>query len=190
MIEARAEAEVGRGRVLARLGLLVLVLGAVAWGARASGVPATLDGMRAVIHGLGAPGFVLVFALGELAHVPGLVFVGAAVAAWGPVEGGLIAALGSFVSLSLGFLVVRAAGGSPLRLVRSGLLSRALAHLDRRPVLTVAALRVAFFVSPPVSHALALSGIRFRDYFLGSVIGLVPPLALLVALFSRVLPPS
>ncbi len=174
-------------RALPRLLALALVLGGCALAARACGVPATIEGVARVIRALGAPGFILVFALGELAHIPGLVFVGAAVAAWGPIEGGLVSGLGALVSLTFGFLVVRATGGAPLRQLRWELARNALERLDRHPVLVVALLRVVFVVSPPLSHTLALSGVRFRDYFIGSAIGIAPPLALSVFAFSRVL---
>ncbi|HZU98773.1 MAG TPA: VTT domain-containing protein [Planctomycetota bacterium] len=176
------------GRTLPRLLALALVLGGCALAARACGVPATIEGVSRLIRQLGAPGFILVFALGELAHVPGLVFVAAAVAAWGPIEGGLVSGLGSLISLSFGFLVVRATGGAPLRQIRARFVRGALERLDRHPVLVVALLRLVFVVSPPLSHSLALSGVRFRDYFIGSAIGIAPPLALSVFAFSRVLP--
>ena len=56
-------------------------------------------------------------------------------------------------------------------------MQKAMDKLERRPVRTVAALRVALIVSPPLNYALALSPIRFRDYFAGSAMGLAAPVA-------------
>ena len=54
---------------------------------------ASVDGLRTWIAGAGPWGYVLLlvtFALGELAHIPGLVFVFAAVLAYGQLEGGAL----------------------------------------------------------------------------------------------------
>lgn len=177
-----------------RLAALALVLLATFVIGRAIGVTERLsvDGLRELVEGaglLGVAGFLVLFVVGELLHVPGLVFIGAAVALWGPVRGGAIAGVGALLSLATSFVVVRAIGGTPLGAVRNGLARRILRHLDVRPVATVAAVRAVFILSPPVTYALALSGIRFRDYFVGSAVGLIPPLLVAVCLADRLVGP-
>lgn len=140
-----------------------------------------LDALRATVQGAGPLGplvFTGVFCLGELLHVPGLVFVGAALVVWGPLRGAGIAFLGALCSVSCTFLLVRAVGGQPAAALRWGWARRALAHLERRPVLTVAALRAVLILSPPLNYALALTPLRFRDHLLGSALGLILPIAL------------
>src|SRR3954462_5894493 len=76
--------------------------------------------VRAHVQHAGAAGvalFVVIFAVGELLHVPGLVFVAAAVMAWGRLAGGAAAYAGAIVSVSVSFVVVRAIGGQPLAAV-------------------------------------------------------------------------
>lgn len=174
------------------VGLAVAIVATIVV-ARATGVheSLTLEGIRAKVVSAGAwgaVGFVALFVVGELLHVPGLVFIGAALAVWGPVQGGALGAAGALLSLVTSFVVVRAIGGTPLDDVRSGWLRRLLDNLERRPIATVALARAILVLSPPVTYALALSGIRFRDYFVGSALGLVVPLTLVVVLFDRISP--
>lgn len=136
--------------------------------------------VRELVQQAGAAGvgiFVLAFAFGELLHVPGLVFVGAAVLAWGRIAGGAVAYLGALVSISFSFAVVRAIGGQPLGELKQAWLRKMLTQLERRPVRTVALLRLVLWMAPAVNYALALSPIRYRDYAIGSAVGLAVPVA-------------
>lgn len=165
----------------ARLLLLLAVLGGLALGLRASGLTGrlSLEGLRSAVQAAGpwGPGvFTAAFCLGELAHVPGLVFVGAALVVWGPVQGALLAYLAALASVSCTFLLVRCVGGQAATGLRWGWARRALDRLERRPVSTVALLRAALILSPPLNYALPLTSLRFRDHLLGSALGLVAPL--------------
>jgi uncharacterized membrane protein YdjX (TVP38/TMEM64 family) len=126
--------------------------------------------------------FVAAFAVGELLHVPGLVFVVAAVMVWGRLTGGLVAMLGAVISVSFSFAVVRAIGGQPLGTIRNARIRAILARIDRRPIATVTLLRLLLFMAPPVNYALALSPVRYRDYLVGSALGLAVPVTAASAL--------
>lgn len=163
-----------------RLVALGVLVGVLVVGAHLAGVTDRLSGpsVRATIAAAGAWGpvlFVLAFCAGELVHLPGMVFVAAAAFAYGPAIGAALAYAGAVASVSVTFALVRGVGGKPLASVRWRFARRLLAHLDRRPVLTIALLRLVLWISPPVSYALALSGVRFRSYLAGSAIGLAIP---------------
>ncbi|MEO0325025.1 MAG: VTT domain-containing protein [Myxococcota bacterium] len=139
----------------------------------------TLEGIRTFMEGAGALGFfafLAIFALGELLHVPGVVFVAAAIVAYGPVLGGIAGYLGALASVSVSFFVVRGVGGQQLAAVRRPFIQRMLARLDAQPVRVVALLRVALWMAPPLNYALAMSSVRFRAYLIGSALGLALPL--------------
>ncbi len=143
--------------------------------------------VRELVQHAGAAGvlmFVAVFSVGELLHVPGLVFVGAAVLAWGRLWGGALAWGAALVSLSAAFVVVRAVGGQPLGEVRWAWLRKVMARLDERPIATVALLRLVLWFAPTVNYALALSPVRYRDYLVGSALGLVAPVVAAAALLG------
>ncbi len=96
----------------------------------------------------------------------------------------------SVLALSATFLVVRAIGRlarSSTGLEASRWLDRMLLRLADAPIRTVALLRAVLVISPPVTYALAFSPVRFSDFFIGSAIGLVAPLALAALFFERIL---
>lgn len=170
-----------------RLSLLVLVLGGLYLAGRQSGAAAHLsvDRLRALCTEAGPAGvliFIALFAVGEMLHVPGIVFVVAAVLGYGRLWGGIVGYLGALCSVSLGFAVVRAVGGQALAAVRRPLVRRALDHLAARPVRTVALLRLVLFLAPPLNTLLALSGVRYRHYLSGSAMGILVPVSVVVVL--------
>jgi uncharacterized membrane protein YdjX (TVP38/TMEM64 family) len=175
-------------RVL-RLVLLGVIIVALLVVAHLTGLTASLSQarIRALIQSAGSWGlilFVLAFTLGELLHVPGIVFVGAAVLTFGRIRGGALAYVGAVVSLSLNFVFVRAVGGQPLGTITNRRVQALLARLDGRPILTVAILRLVTWLAPAANYALALSNVRFREYLIGSAIGLVLPITLLATLIG------
>ncbi len=139
----------------------------------------TLDGVRDTIADAGVWGFavfIAAFAVGELLHVPGFLFVAAAVLAYGRLYGGLAAYIGAVVSVVVSFAVVRGVGGRALGTLKNERVRRILDKLEERPVRVVAILRIVLWMAPPLNYALALSPVRFRDYFVGSALGLILPM--------------
>ena len=108
------------------------------------------------------------------------VFVSAASIAYGQAWGVPAAYFGSLVSVGISFLVVRGIGGQPLGDVRKPWMKKILARLTDRPVTTVALLRLVLFLTPALNYALAMSSIRFRDYMIGSALGLLLPIPVMV----------
>jgi len=172
-----------------RLGALVAMLVGLYAIGYSSGVVRDLSVERVKLHveQAGALGFLLflaVFAIGELVHVPGLVFVAAAILAYGRVWGGMAGFAGALCSLCVSFLIVRAVGGQPLNEVKEGRMRRMLDRLEARPVLTVFVLRMLLWMAPPLNYALAMSGVSFRNYVIGSALGLVLPMIGAAVLFD------
>jgi uncharacterized membrane protein YdjX (TVP38/TMEM64 family) len=131
--------------------------------------------------------FVVLFVAAELVHVPGLLMEAAAVLAWGPGGGFLASFVGALASVTVSFLVVRGVGGTPLVALRWAWARRLLGRLEREPLRVVVLLRLTLWMFPPLNYALALSPVRFRDYVLGSALGLLLPLAAFSALFAVLL---
>ncbi len=149
----------------------------------------TAENVRGLASSAGLFGTLLflgAFTAGNLLHVPGMPFVFAGVLGYGGFRGGLLALVGAVLAVTVTFLVVRLVGGQPLADVKRPLLKRLLGSLEHRPVRTVVALRTLFQMSPPLNYTLAMSGVRFRDYFVGSIAGLALPV-LAVALFVEFL---
>lgn len=150
----------------------------------------TIVKLRQLVLGAGALGVVLyaaTFIVGELIHIPGLLFVCAGVAIWGRLVGGMIAWGAGTLAIAAVFVVVRAVGGTMTDGLKHPWIRRALDHLDSRPIVTVIVLRAVLVISPPVTYALALSPVRFWHFFIGSAIGLLPPMMLVAIFFEYVL---
>lgn len=134
------------------------------------------ESIRATVTSAGMLGFAAFFALfcvGQIAHIPGNAFVAAAVFAWGWWEGALVCIAAGTAGACISFLFARTVGGD-LRQLRSGLLRRVLASLDRAPLRTMFLARALFMTAPPLATALALTGVRHRDHALATFLGLIP----------------
>ena len=128
--------------------------------------------------------FVLLFSLGNLAQLPGLVFLAAAVFALGQVWGGVVTFIAANISCLITFLVFRYLGGDALLHLKSPLARRALQSLHARPVRSVVVLRTLFQTLPALNVTLAISGMRPGPYLLGTFAGLVAPIALYCVFFE------
>lgn len=128
--------------------------------------------------------FILLFALGNLIQVPGWIFLAAAVLTLGKTWGGLATYLAASLSCIFTFLTIRLIGGDALRQFKSPLATRIFERLDRHPLQSVIALRILFQTVPVLNYSLALSGIRFRHYLAGTLLGLPLPIAVYCLLFD------
>ncbi len=148
----------------------------------------TVDSVRSTISEAGPWGvllFLVIFVVGELVHIPGMVFVVAAVLAWGRWEGFGAAFVGAVLSVSVTFIIVRTLGGTPLGEVRFAWARKLLARLEQHPITTIVILRTLLWIAPPLNYALAMSRVRFRDFLIGSAVGLFAPI-LVVAIIADV----
>lgn len=172
--------------------LLALLLGLYLLGRHLGVTSLSPARLKALLDGAGPAGVLLffaAFAIGELLHVPGVVFVVVAVLGYGRLLGGGLAYAGALGSLCFGFAVMRGVGGQALAGVgvsRRPILRRLLQHLDERPVRSVIVLRLALFLAPALNTALALSQVRFRDYLLGSALGILPAIIAVTLFCERI----
>lgn len=122
--------------------------------------------------------FSALFALGNVVQIPGWIFLSAAVLALGEWWGGLATYVAACFSCVTTFWLVRLVGADALRTFKGRLSTRIFARLDAHPVQSVVLLRLLFQTVPALNYALALSGIGFRAYLLGTLLGLPIPIAL------------
>ena len=130
--------------------------------------------------------FVALFAMGNLIQIPGWIFLAAAVLALGKSWGGLATYIAAVASCVCTFGVIRWLGGDALRQIDNKYAVRILNSLDKRPILSTVLLRLLLQTAPALNYALAMSGIRFRNYFVGTLLGLPIPIALYCVLFDYV----
>lgn len=130
--------------------------------------------------------FTALFVLGNLVRIPGIIFLAAALMALGQVLGGLATYIAAVVSCVVTFFVIRLLGGDALRKLRWAWAVRLLDRLDRRPVASIVLLRTFLMVAPPLNYALAMSGVKFRHYLMGTLLGIPLPLTLLCIAFEYI----
>lgn len=177
-----------------RLLLLLLLLVSVAIVVRWTGVFKRIDReyVRKMILEAGPWGWAAyagIFAVGEVLHMPGIIFVAAAVYAYGRFWGGVLAYMGSMTSVSVGFLIARMLGGGAT-LESIGLpacFMKCFESLATAPIRTVALLRIAMYLAPNLNMALGITRINFFQYFLGSALGLIPMTMLITSFLEQVL---
>jgi uncharacterized membrane protein YdjX (TVP38/TMEM64 family) len=175
-----------------RLGLLAAVLVGLYVVGHVTGVTERIDvrAVRDTVEDAGALGvlvFWVVFALGELLHVPGIVFVVSGLLVWGQLVGLPVAYVGAIGSMCASFYVVRSVGGRALAGVERPWIRRTLAKLEENPIRTVIILRFVLFLAPQLNYALALTNLRFRDYVIGSAIGIAPHIVAVTFLLDWVI---
>lgn len=178
-----------RTRTWLRLGLLAVLIGGLLLAGHVFEVDQhfTSERLQQLVRDAGPwalPAYLGVFTLGELVHIPGFVFVAVACALFGWLAAYGLALAGAVVSASLSFFIVRGVAGKALDEVGSGWLRRVLDRVDERPITTVVVLRLIFWMAPALNYALALTGIRFRDYVAGTLLGLAVPVLGIVAFFE------
>jgi hypothetical protein len=121
----------------------------------------------------------------NLIQIPGSIFLVSAVLALGQVWGGLVTYMAACTTCVTTFVLIRWLGADALRNFNGRLARRIFVQLDTHPVRSVALLRLLFQTVPALNYALALSGIRFRSYLAGTLLGLPLPIALYCLFFGK-----
>lgn len=178
-------------RRYARLVAVLCFLGVVLLAAELSGLRGhfSLDNLHQILArnlGSGLAIFVLLFVLGNLIQVPGWIFLSAAVLALGRTWGGIATYLAANISCAVTFLSIRYVGSDALRRLDNPIARRLLGQLDARPVRSVLLLRILFQTLPALNYALALSGVDFRKYLIGTLLGLPLPIMAYCLFFDYV----
>lgn len=128
--------------------------------------------------------FVALFAVGNLVHVPGWLFLASAVLALGEISGGIVTYIAASIACITTFIVIRLVGDDALRKLDNKIAIKLLAQLDAYPLRSIILLRILFQTVPALNYALALSGVSFRKYVLGTLLGLPLPIAVYCLFFE------
>jgi uncharacterized membrane protein YdjX (TVP38/TMEM64 family) len=140
-------------------------------------------------HGLswqGLVGVLLVYTLSSLVLVPVNLLIAATGAAFGPLLGFAHALAGSLVAAAVVFGLGRALGGDPVRRFAGRRVNAVSRRLDRHGLWTMTLLRLLPIAPFGVVNLVAgASEIRFRDFLLGSLIGMGPGVALMTLFGDR-----
>lgn len=137
-----------------------------------------IDNITGAIRDSGFWGFLMfagLFAFGSFIQLPAMLFVLAAILTYGQIEGTLLGFVGVVIAMSVNFYFARVIGGKTLKEIKSKRVQRILVKLDANPLATIIILRLILWASPPLNYALAMAGVKPKDFILGSAIGVVIP---------------
>lgn len=156
--------------------LIIIVLFAIGL-ALALGTP-DVERLRSRVDGAGVWGPALFFALYAalaLVPVPKAVLTAAGGALFGLWAGAALSLAGALVGAIISFGVGRLLGRKSVDRLIHGRLARVDALLDDRGLSAVLVVRLVPLVPfTAINYASGLSGVRFRHYVLGSVLGMLP----------------
>jgi uncharacterized membrane protein YdjX (TVP38/TMEM64 family) len=134
----------------------------------------------------GVPVVLVAFALGSIVAFPILVLIGASVFALGPWLGFVCATLGTWLAATITFWIGRTLGRKPLRRWlgrRTQVLER---RLERRGIIAVALIRkVPVMPFALVNTLIGASGVSYRDFILGTALGMWTEIAAIAFLGGR-----
>ena len=180
---------------LARLALPFLVILALTLAWRSKVMRAMLESLPDRLEGISTlPGaealFVGVFIVSGFAAVPLSALIVATAAALGPVEGAFVSWVGATASSIVIFAVGRVCGRRAFRDLVGKQGRNVADRIAGQGILAVAILRnlpVAPFTVVDLAADCPLAQLRFRDFVLGTLIGLIPGIAILTLVGDRLM---
>lgn len=131
--------------------------------------------------------FISLFIIGNLLQIPGVVFLAAAILGLGQISGYFLTLFAAYLSCIIGFYIINFLGKDLIREIKKPWVIKILNKLDQYPISIVILLRLVFQTYPPLNYTLALSGIKFRDYLIGSIIGLPVPIYIYTFFIEEIL---
>ncbi len=172
-------------RLMALLGLVLCLYGV----AHVTGLTElqSLEALQQRVDGTGVWGWFIfagIFILLHQMHIPGVFFLLAAMWLFGPWEGAMVGGVSAQISLMIHYFVIRGVGGTPLEGVQKQWLKTWVERLHRYPVRAMIMIRLVMVMSPTINIPVVLSGIGFRDYAVGTALGLGLFLVVLAGCFD------
>ncbi len=168
--------------------LALLLLACVALRYTEAGSHLTKDRVQTLVGGLGllAPGaHIVIYAVGTTALVPATVFTLIGAVVFGKFLGGIYNLVGATGGAVLSFLAARYLGRDFALRWLHGRLRDLDAKAERSGFLLISYLRLAYFPFAPLNYAAGLTRIRFVDYLLGTVLGMLPGMFILTFLVDE-----
>ncbi len=193
MFEAKPEPSGGRRAAMIKFGMVPAILIALALVWRYSPLSQWLDPAQLEIlvsefagHSWAPFAALGAFVAGGLVMFPVTVLIAVTAMTFGPFTGFAYAAVGSILSAALSYQLGAVAGRRGLRQLIGQRLNKVSRVLGRQGILSVAALRLVPIAPFTIVNLIAgASHIRFRDYLVGTLVGMAPGIAVMTVLGDR-----
>jgi uncharacterized membrane protein YdjX (TVP38/TMEM64 family) len=117
--------------------------------------------------------FVLFYAVGVCVFIPGIVLTGLGAAIFGPYQGFLSVWIGAMLGASAAFFIGRTLGRDFAASLIGDRLKKYDEAIGRNGFAATLYLRLLYFPFTPMNFGMGLTKVRFRDYFLGTGLGII-----------------
>jgi uncharacterized membrane protein YdjX (TVP38/TMEM64 family) len=117
--------------------------------------------------------FILIYTTGVCLFLPGTLLTGLGAAIFGAYRGFIFVWLGAMAGASLAFLIGRTLGREFAASLIGDKLKKYDDAIERNGFATVLYLRLVYFPFTPMNFGMGLTKVHFRDYFLGTGLGII-----------------
>ena len=117
--------------------------------------------------------FIIIYATGVCVLIPGTVLTGLGAVIFGPYLGFAYVWIGAMAGAAGAFLIGRTLGRDFAASLIGERLKKYDEAIERNGFATVLYLRLLYFPFSAMNYGMGLTRVRFRDYFLGTAIGIV-----------------
>jgi len=167
-----------RRKAVLKAAILVAFLAAAIAGVRLSPVKdyLTVEGLSRLFAtaGLWAPlVFIAIYAVGVCLFVPGSILTGIGAVIFGAYWGFVYVWIGAMIGASVAFLIGRTLGREFAASLVGDRLRKYDDAIERNGFATVLYLRLIYFPFTPMNFGMGLTKVNFRDYFLGTGLGIL-----------------
>jgi len=123
---------------------------------------------------LAVPTFILLLVLGLMTFAPSPLLVGSGALAFGKTIGAVYSSVGITLGACVAFLLGRYVARDFAQKQKQGRWKKIDEWVELNGLGFMVSLRLALFANPALSYVAGLTPMKFRDYVLGNVIGLLP----------------
>jgi len=117
--------------------------------------------------------FILFYAVGVCVFLPGILLTSLGAAIFGPYQGFLYVWIGAMLGASAAFFIGRTLGRDFAASLIGDRLKKYDEAIGRNGFATTLYLRLVYFPFTPMNFGMGLTQVRFRDYFLGTGLGII-----------------
>ena len=173
-----------------KFALLIAILAAAIYFLRFSPYAEKIsaEALREFVYGFGVYGFlvfILIYAVGAALSIPGtlLTFVGAIL--YGTWMGSVVNLIGATLGASIAFFAAKYLGRDFCQRLMKGRLNEFQKKVEKNGFNVILLLRlIPLFPYIGINYASGLVKIKFRDYFLATLIGMIPGVFIYTYLFA------
>lgn len=118
--------------------------------------------------------FILIYAIGICIFLPGTLLTSVGAIMFGTKLGFIYNLIGATIGASIAFFIGRYFGRDFAKTLIGGKLKKYDDSLEHKGFETIFYLRLLFFPFTPLNFGAGLTKVKFKDYFLGTFIGIIP----------------